>query len=92
MTTKKATKYQVAFSLEIYQSPPLPFKKTVWGIDARCGIYETRIAAIRSQFPEHNTCSDEQMKGHYQRIYQRWKSWKIVKADSLPDLETLRAS
>jgi len=87
--SKSPINYQIAFSVCIYQNPPLPLKKTVWGIDTRCGIHKTQIAAIRSQLPEFKNCSDEHIKLHYQSIYRKWKSWKVVKANSLPDLSTL---
>jgi hypothetical protein len=93
MAVKKEIKYQIAFPEYIPESAVhLMPKKELWGIDKRCGTHATRIAAIRSQLPDYAGFSDEQVKYHYQCIYRNLRHWKVVKADSLPDLAVVRQS
>ena len=93
MAIKKEITYQLAFPVCIPGSAShLMPKKEVWGIDRRCGTHATRIAAIRSQLIDYAGCSDEHCKLHYQRIYRNLRHWKVVKTDSLPDLEFVRQS
>jgi hypothetical protein len=93
MTVKTRINYQIAFPVHIPKSAPhLMPKKELWGIDKRCGTHATRITAMRSQLPDYAECSDEYVKKHYQSIYRNLKHWKVVKTDSLPDLEVIRKS